>query len=300
MTFPEVIDNSMRSSWRRCPQHFKKEYLQGLRPKGATNFDLLAGSAFAAGLETARRAFYCNHLSPDDAYALGEAEILNTYSAAGNPEPPAYKLNKAFDRVIAAFDSYWDRFPIDKDLIKIATIEGKPAIEFTFCLPLEVTHPDTGNPLLYAGRYDWTGVYGTNLLYAVDEKTTGALGPSWGSKWDLRAQFMGYVWAARQCNIPIQGTIVRGVALLKTQITHAEVIIHAQDFMIDRWHKQLLRDAAAMIAAYKTGEFDFDLADGCSAYGGCPFLELCNAPDEQPWIDLHFDSGIVWNPLGVL
>lgn len=296
--FPDVIDNSMRTSWRRCPQHFYHEYILGLRPKGGTSIHLVAGAAFASGLEEARKAFYIHGASPEEAYIHGAKALIEAY---GDAECPERYRNKDFDRVFVAYASYWEQWPIDKDPIRVAIIHDKPAIEFSFAIALPINHPVTGNPILYAGRYDWTGEYGESKMnYCIDEKTCSSMGGSWASSWELRAQFMGYVWAAREYGIPVQGTIVRGTCLQLTQIRHAEAIINAKEFLLRRWYAQLLRDVKRMIQEFEEDAFGWDYSDGCTAYGGCTFRDLCSTPDEEPWIKINYERDVKWNPLGVL
>ena len=67
-----------------------------------------------------------------------------------------------------------------------------------------------------AGRALRFGQMGEGL-YIEDDKTTSQLGSSWGAQWDMRSQFTGYAWAARQSGLPIAGIIVRGISILKTK-----------------------------------------------------------------------------------
>lgn len=54
--FPSVFDSSMLSAWKTCPSLFAHSYLQHWKPKGES-VHLVAGKAFAKGLEVARTAF---------------------------------------------------------------------------------------------------------------------------------------------------------------------------------------------------------------------------------------------------
>ena len=53
--FPLVWDNSMRSELVSCPRKFAWHYLD-LWSSQYESIDLIAGKAFAAGLEVARRS----------------------------------------------------------------------------------------------------------------------------------------------------------------------------------------------------------------------------------------------------
>ena len=50
LSFPEAIDNTIRSSFVACPQKFFYSHINKLSPQG-TNVHLHAGAAFASGIE---------------------------------------------------------------------------------------------------------------------------------------------------------------------------------------------------------------------------------------------------------
>ena len=139
------------------------------------------------------------------------------------------------------------------------------------------------------------GVY-NNLLFVVDEKTTSSLGPSWSAKWDLRAQFTGYCWAARTFHLPVVGTIIRGISILKTKYDKAEAISYRPDWEIDRWYKQLIRDLNRMKALYLEGYWDYNISDACESFGGCPFKRLCTSPEPENILPSYYIEN-TWNPL---
>jgi hypothetical protein len=173
--------------------------------------------------------------------------------------------------------------------------DSRLGIECTFALPLEIRHPQTGDPMLYAGRFDMLAER-EGVLFVVDEKTTSQLGDSWSSKWDLRGQITGYIWAAKQFGIPVAGAIIRGVSILKTQYGHAEASVVRSQWEIDRWYEQLNIKLQRMIDAWKSGVFTYSLGDACESYGGCGYKTLCTVPDPEPYIPVHYER-IQWNPL---
>lgn len=129
-----------------------------------------------------------------------------------------------------------------------------------------------------------------------DEKTTGgSIGQDWAKQWDLRAQFMGYVWACQQAGLDVDTIVVRGIGIQKTQIVHEEAIKPISRFMIDRWYEQLRRDMWRLRRCYDEGYWDFNLADACSSYGGCMFRDVCQSPTPDSWLtDFEVRH---WNPL---
>lgn len=129
-----------------------------------------------------------------------------------------------------------------------------------------------------------------------DEKTTGSsIGQNWADQWNLRSQFMGYVWACRQCGIDVDSVVVRGISIQKTQIVHAEAIKQYTDFMLQRWYEQLRRDLWRLRRSWDEGHFDFNLGDACTAYGNCIFTTVCQSASPNNWLSEFVVRH--WNPL---
>lgn len=295
-TFPELLDNTMFSSYIRCGELFRSEFLEQLAP-AAPNIHLHAGGAFASGLEKARRAFYEEGTSSDEAIRRGLEEIIRFYGPL--ELPPARTGDKSCDNVLRAFSSYMERYPFETAaIVPFRTANGRCMIEFTFSIPMEIAHPETGNPLLYGGRSDMIGVM-NNVLWVTDEKTASSLGEQWRTQWDLDSQFTGYIKAAKDYGYPVAGALVRGVGLLKTKITHEEALIYRASWEIERWWEERHEIARRMISDWREGRFIHALDKGaCAAYGGCKFKLLCAVPKTErvKWIPEHYRHR-VWNPL---
>lgn len=288
---PRTIDSTMLNSFRSCHRQFYNNYIRRLEPKGL-NIDLLAGAAFARGLEVARRSYYENHLSADISVGYGLAALLQAY---GDP-PVSEDEVKTWDRVAAAYESYFANFPLETDPIRMSLVGELPAIEFTFCIPIEeVLHPVTSQPILVSGRCDWLGDL-RNSLFCMDEKTTKAFHKNWAESWQLRSQFMMYTWAAQQYDLPIKGTIVRGTAIQKTQIQHLEAIIYQPEWKLDRWYEQLVRDLQKIVLAWIEDYWDFNYGESCTHWGGCAYAPICNMKDDSRWLDVYYQEN-KWNPL---
>lgn len=294
--FPSVIDNTARSQFITCPTKWAYSNCYNIAPK-AGSIHLHAGGAFASGLEYTRKAYYDEGLSPAEAIKKGTEQLLAFY---GDFECPEH-INKTKSRMMEALWEYFSEYPLGKDpVVPLKSASGKHAIEFTFSVPLPITHPETGDPLLYAGRFDMLGVH-QDTLYAVDEKTTSQLGKSWLDQWDLDSQFTGYCWAAQQYNFPVGGAIIRGISILKDKYGHAQAIIHRPQWQLDRWYENLLWNINDMIMTYErlceqsSIKMALDKAV-CAQYGGCSYLSLCKSPTPERWIEIDY-SPRNWNPL---
>lgn len=298
LSFPPVIDSSMRSEFTSCPHSFFRRYIQGLQ-QPHRSIHLHFGASFAQGLTTLRQAFYGHRATLDEAMAAGAAAIVKAW---GDFPQEVEGSAKSLYRCIGALESYCSQYPPATDHVR-PLVEGDVVhTEFNFALPLPIRHPQTGEPLLYSGRFDMLGDMG-GLKVIEDDKTTSQLGPTWGTQWRLRGQFTGYAWGASEFGHRIDGIVVRGISILKTQYGHAEVIEQRPRWMIDRWRDQLHRDIHRMIHCWREYsrygnpyEFDQSLDTACSSYGGCQFLDLCTSANPDQWLS-QYDVGH-YDPLG--
>ena len=299
--FPHVIDSSMRSSFKACMRQGYYGHILGLH-KEAKSIDLHFGGCMASGLEAARKAFWRDGLGAEQAVCTGVERVLVAWGDFPMPMKPT---TKTLDACIDALVSYFERYPLGADAIEPVMVEGEPAFEMSFALPIpSCFHPIDGEPILYAGRFDMLGRF-HNAIMVVDEKTSSRLGDQWLSSWNLRGQLTGYCWGARSFGVDVAGCIIRGIGILKGDITFMEAIVSRPQWHIDMWLHQLQRDVESMKRAwhgmtlfpdepYKT--WDQSLDSACTAYGvGCGFCDLCDTPDPTRYYDDFVVSR--WNPL---
>ena len=290
--FPDVVDSTMRAAFVACEHKFFYEYIYQIAPQGS-NRDLIAGAAFAAGICEVRRSYFEKGYDRDLCLAKGMEAIIQNWEC----EDTFDDYVKSQKRIIWALDYYFEQYPLETDIVTPLDLGGgKFAIESSFALPIPGTeHPKTGDPIMYAGRYDMLGVR-EGVLYIVDEKTTKQLGPSWSNNWTLRSQFTGYVWAAQEFGHPVAGAIIRGISFLKERNDTQQVITYRPKWQLDRWLEQLSLDVNRMIECWKANEWGYDLDAACSHYGGCPFMKLCDNQNPEALIDLYYGER-KWDPL---
>lgn len=292
--FPPNIDSTMMSAFRSCPRKFYHEFILGLRP-ARVSIDLHAGACFATAMETIYKLVHDDGLDTKTALTRAYGTFLNEW---GDFEI-LKDTPKTCERVWEAVETYVATYAPHTDHVQPARVNGLPSYEFSFGIPLDPddgfpTHPVTGEPLVYSGRFDMLGRW-ANKLVVRDEKTTTSIGAAWAEQWDLRSQFLGYCWACQQSGLDVDTVVVRGVGILKTKITHVEAIKTYNQFMIERWYDQLRRDLHRLVAMWSDGHFDYNLADACTSYGGCSFRDICSSPSPERW----YGNYVVrrWNPL---
>jgi hypothetical protein len=290
MEFPTLIDASLMASFKSCPTLCKNIYFNHLKSK-SPSVHLHAGAAFAKGVEVARSAFYEAHEDAETSVARGLGALLEFY---GDFQCPA-DSPKSAERMAGALEFYFANYPLESTNDPVILSSGKRAIEVSFAEPLPIAHPVSGDPLIYCGRLDAILNYAGGR-YITDEKTTTQLGASWSRQWDLRSQFTGYAWGARQIGIKVDGALVRGVSILKTKYDTQQALINHPDWKINRWFDELLMWITQMKECWRTGIWAHNLDHACAEYGGCQFRDACSSQDESPWLDTYFEQRI-WNPL---
>ena len=289
--FPHTFDSTMLGAFRSCPQKMFRTYIQHWKPK-SESVHLVAGGAFARGIEVARRAFYEQGLPQGDAEGKGLHALLEAY---GDYECPADSA-KSLERTAGALEFYFERYPLGQcgaEPVRFAS--SKFAIEFSFAEPLDVLHPVTGDPILYTGRADMIAEFAGGI-YCVDEKTASSLGASWSKQWEMRSQFTGYQWAAQRAGLNVQGSLVRGVSILKTKYDTLQHVTYRSPYEVDRWYGQVIRDIKRAIKAWEEDYWDFSLDHACAEYGGCSMTSICKSPDPEAWLPMYFTQR-VWDPL---
>lgn len=293
-SFPEQISYTSHSMFRQCPQKWFYAYCSGFRKKMDKSVDLVAGAAFAAGLEAARKAHYDEGADPTDAALVGIEALIEAY---GEDAWPEHTKNR--QAMMGALYAYFTQWPLASDYLKPMPSPAGSGIEFKFAYPLPIQHPALDQPLLYGGRLDMLAQYrDTGTLWTVDDKTASSLGPRWKNKFRLDSQGTSYVWAAQQHGYTVAGFIVRGTSILKRSYGHEEAYNPRSKWQIDDWYEQLLRDVQRMKFTYlhALGQSWDDIPlmkerpdraltqDACGAFGGCPFLDACGSPNGEAWL----------------
>lgn len=313
--FPPVIDSTMIAALA-CHRRWTFAYEENFTASEGKSIHLMAGAAFAKGLEVMRMSYHQGYYdrpiyevdpqtgvrhqvrterhtanNTQDALVLGLEALMLNYD-----DSIEHNTAKSLDRMCGALEYYAEHFPLDdSEFGVISDISGRPGIEWNFCVPLPVLHPTTSEPLLFCGRTDVIlDIY--NGQYLVDDKTTSSLGASWPAQWNMRGQFAGYAWAAGELGIRVDGSLVRGVSILKTKYDHAQAIVHQPEWKLNEW---LVGTCEKLENAKRLFERRVNIpafGEACNEYAGCEFSSICMVKDHRQWLDDNFVSRN-WNPL---
>ena len=313
MQFPAVLDATMFKSYKRCPRQFFHAHVEGKRLGGEDeSVHLLAGRAFAKGLEAARGWFYSKSNDTTDSFhaiEMGLQALIDCYG----PDRPAEAKN--LSRLEEAFRAYFVRWPLSIDSGIVPELDGVES-SFTFPIP-GLAHPDTGEPMLYAGRRDMVGIDKDNVnpfdecaesLWMVDEKTGGYIKEGWQYAYELDWQFLGYMYHERFIlKRPVEGVVIRKINLVRKVFDAkgdlAQARITFSDEVLKDWYHQMTETALEIEATYRlrrtNGNFHPNtfpqvFGDACNAFGrGCDFKPLCRHTT-PPQYKIHR-----WDPRGV-
>jgi len=261
----------------------------------------------AHGLEVVRRA-YCEGMPQGNAVLMGCEAILKQWGTFDATPTTRSEANKTLENCILALPAYFREWPLDSDPVRIHIHDEKPCIEWSGALPIPgALHPITGEPILYAGRFDLIADFQSSV-WGLDDKTTSSLGQSWRDQWQMRGQFTGYAWLAQEYGLPLSGFLVRGTQILTNDFKFEQAITPRTKWMIRRWLTQLCADVNRMLECWDQLQntdqliedmphpFDQILDAGCFSYARlCEYSVLCNSEHPERW-EGDFDI-IHWNPL---
>lgn len=301
--FPLVIDSTMLMALDSCESLFFRQHLQHLQ--GDESTDLVAGKAFASGLEVTRKSFFDQEITEFDAVELGRMALREQY---GDHIPWEGNL-KTCHRMEDALINYFMEYPLGLDeLLPLKLEDGTHAIEYSFMHELPFEHPDIpGMPIMIAGRADMLATY-LGRIWVSDEKTTGQpFTKNWASQWENRGQFTTYTWGLKKNGIDVYGALIRGVWIGKTGFKFQQTPTSRNDFMVKTWEKQMLEKLDSVLKKYKAWKasastkhplefFHGAWGDACfKYYKPCPYLGLCRDKNSEQYLESQYTQHI-WLP----
>lgn len=320
LRFPTHLDNTAVSNYRKCQRaHFWNVYGSMVRPVNELSYStemeilsstgivpieesihLSAGSAFAAGIEACRKAYYIHNCSVEESIWLGQKIILYRHQAQFHNAVGSRAVKDGLNMALA-LEFYFQQWPLGTGLEPIV-LNGEPTVEFSFAVPIpHCFHPITGEPILYTGRCDMIGML-DGMLKIEDDKTTSQLGDSWFARWPMAGQLNGYYWALSQYGLNPVGCLVRGVSITSKNFGSAEYNHFPSKQHIDEWLFDLVTTVHRMLQDWTNYQehgmaaFTRSWGDACSNYGGCHYLSLCRSHDPVHVIPLEYRQN-TWSPL---
>lgn len=262
--FPEVVDNTIRSAFLRCPKKARFEFIDNLVPHHHTDAQH-AANVLRAGLTAARKAYFLDTASKRAAMEAGHEAMAIAWPSTFNDH------SVSLHDIIAAFDTHMARWPMDRDSIHPAVYESRLLIGETILFSLPLSHPITFKPVKYAVHIDMIGIdQETGSVYVLCDELLPTLRES--SAYNLDAAYTEKSYAANHLLLGIEAACeVREVTTLYQT---GMVIVNRPKWMLDQWYAQIVADFSRMLKQYQQARFDANLGDACH---GCGYRPLCEA-----------------------
>lgn len=304
--FPPAIDNSMRKELVKCQKIASWKFEQGLNSEDLSE-DLVAGGAFAKGIEEARRTYYLLKGNETQALEDGIAALYKQYGDFKCPPAKKYKTSKTADRMAGALAYYIGERPLNGAEFEPFMIDGRLSVEISFNHEIPIQHPYLDRWLTYCGRFDMLGKDANGDVWVVDEKTTGQMGDAWMNQWMLDSALTGYCWGARGMlldagmgDLNVVGAVINGVAIRALSNDQPyetmKVPVFREDWEIQRWYAQMFRDVSGWVDAFQKQNHNQVLDHACALYNApCQFARLCKSRNPERLTGTY--NVRFWNPL---
>lgn len=298
-----TVDNSTSSQWFSC--FAAGVYSGALRRMNARSRSPLAfGGAVHAGLES----FFRGETEWRDR-ALADAAI-SELDSLGDPRRNTSKL-------LDLLESYTLEYSRNPSMqFNILTIDGKPAVEKSFVVPLGVIdflEPNQWN--LSTLRINWSGKLDIlaeyeGALAMVDHKTTSVMGEKFVDDKVRSTQMLGYTYAARFLSrelfngMPVFGARINALASRSAGYEFKIFDIPFPDWKVSEWQQETLAAIKALVV-----QLNLFLSTGLAVptrehcvtkYGKCAYFDVCDAaPQMRDRIIFDDDYFFVsnWSPL---
>lgn len=177
-------------------------------------------------------------------------------------------------------------------------------------------------PVIYTGRIDLPVVLPDSTYWVMDHKTTAMIGAQHWDKMRMSSQQRGYCWSFQQltgkkvsgyCVNTIRSKqppdyVLRGEPSSRGKSTSPEAWwneslqrerFYVSQKTLDEWKYNTISLVEEFFWHYQRGYLPMETALGCSAYGRCPYFDVCTTdPDDR---DVMLQSGMYttneWSPL---
>lgn len=301
-------DATSVSNYAKCPRYYKLVNLDGWQPLDKS-VHLVFGGLYAKALEE----YYmleAEGSTPDEALreivrrtllrtwgydkieGAAEYEYREEYLVPNTGEPwDSLHNTKTRETLIRSIVWYFEEFGED-DNTEVVVIDGKPAVELSFTIPLT-------DDVIYCGHIDRLVDFGGNV-FAMDQKTSGAtISKRFFEGFAPDFQMSGYTFAGSLLwDAPISGVIIDAaqIAVGFTEFTRG--FVHKPPQVIAEWREDVIGIISRAREDTRTGTFLPNFT-ACGNYGGCQFRKICSrAPEHRERaLSADFEKKARWDPI---
>lgn len=302
---PEVFDNSMLSTFQRCPRKGFYQYALQRAPAGI-NFPIQFGVAYHKFRESLEHLY--NELVVEGGKDLDDPkfrvllfevaakralQVTRLTDPDGKPyygwkEPPVEHRHSYLSesRLLITCRDAFETWLDEKE-------EGKTVIVLTE----QSFDLDLPNEERYGGRFDQLVTLNRNL-WLRDFKTTSRMGQGYAARFDPDNQMPGYIWASqRLSDEEVEGVIIEVVYNTKTKGPEFHPFLSTRTpWQIENWVEEVANEIEGVRRHFLNGIFP-KRTTACNDYGGCFFREACRCdgwPNIERWL-LSNTSHSVWD-----
>jgi len=308
-----TIDNSEYTTWDSC-------FVQGMysgalrRMNARARAPLAFGGAVHAGLDKFLVLFSQGGLSFRDIMeqthtaALADAATSNL-DGLGDPARNSRTL-------VSLLDSYCLEYSrVDSMRFTILSIDGQPAVEQSFVVPLGKFACITSTwgaqeiNVNWSGKIDIISKY-DNAICPVDHKTTSVMGEKFIDDKVRGSQMLGYTYASRYLShrlfndLPVFGVRINALAMRKGGYEFKLFDIPFPDWKVGEWQSETLLSIQNLVEQLDKflvrGEAVPTREHCVTKYGKCQFFDVCDTPatmrDRILFDDSYFFKSD-WSPL---
>ena len=301
MTSPFIPGTSIQFAWdstslgwlKECPRKYQYSMIEGWRNK-TDSVHLRFGSLYHTALENFDK-YRALGMIYEDALAIVVTEILMTTWGAEGPWDSDHN-SKTRETLVRSVFWYSEHFK-DDPAQTVILVNGKPAVELSFKMPLEVNAADE-QPYMLCGHLDRVVEFNGGT-YVMDRKTTtSTIGSYWFDQFDPDNQMSLYSLAAKVIyETPVKGVIIDGVQIAVGFSRFSRGFAYRTEAQLEEWLNDTYNWFAIAEGYAKAGHWPMN-DKSCHHFGGCVFRKVCS---KSPEVRVKFlESDFVkqeWNPL---
>ncbi len=256
MNKPEVVDNTMITTFLECPRRYAL-FMSGVEESEVPTY-------FDTGRAWHKALAWLYTTGKDSPIEDKEAKGLEIFLSLGNKE------GRDIDHPLHNVE-VWKLYLANYPTVPWSVLKA----EVGFVLPL------AGTSIMVGGALDGYLVWGSKR-YVLENKTTGSpLGQSWLSRWNRDRQVTTYTWALRSLTGGGEGVLVNGISLAKSATIRFVQDLQIRDkSQVQEWEDETRYVFGQMERACQQGEWP-KLGRWCWGGNGispCPYRWLCREP----------------------
>lgn len=292
-------DSTSIKSADECLRKYEYKMIEGWRARGE-KVDLIFGGYYAKALESYYKARALGADSPTALEVVVFGILVETWdherdgevrrAGTGAPHPFVHNF-KTRENLIRTIVWYVDQFE-DERIEVVHLANGKPAVEYTFTLPVD-------NDIIFTGHIDRLVKY-ADEYYVMDQKTTGStISANYFEQFKTDHQFSMYTFAGQSIyDGTVKGVIIDGAQIAVGFSRFERGFTFRSPSQLAEWYDDTMK--VIETARKATSENYFPMRrTSCNNYGGCEFRGICGrSPDiRKNFLQAEFERQPIWDPL---